>query len=328
MALFRKKTRRYSSSNNRNFQEISNKNKKTKYTLIISTVSLFMVFILAAVIITVVNNKNTTPINTETRFIEKETQVIKSGEIITINDPLLGIIEIEAVEGAAKNTYVNADFVTDENGLKSYYVDGNIASCTGIDLSEYQGSVDFEALKQSGIDYVMLRIGGRYYSEKGEMYTDSLFDEYYKGAKAAGLEVGAYFFSQAINIEEAQSEAEYIINALSGYDLDYPVAFDWETIEDDKARTDVVTGEILTDCAIEFCNTLNEAGYNTIIYSNTSLMYYMYDLERLKEYEFWVADYADYPSMYYHFTMWQYTPNGVINGIEGPVDLNICFKNY
>lgn len=264
----------------------------------------------------------------ETTFIEQKTEVVKQGEIIQINDPELGLIEIEAIEGVARNNYDKDNFRYDENGFLAYYIDGQKASCIGIDLSEFQGDVDFDALKNAGVDYVMLRLGGRFYGDEGAMYEDTRFSDYYTQAKSAGLRVGAYFFSQAASAEDAKEEGEYALRILGNKQLDYPVAFDWEIIADDDARTDGVSGEELTDIAEQFCDTVSTGGYHAIIYANTHLMYYMYDLTRMKDYEFWVADYGNFPTMYYGFSMWQYTTEGTIDGIDGTVDLNICFKNY
>lgn len=254
--------------------------------------------------------------------------IFKRGDKITVDDPVLGEIEVGAIQGAKKNTYENENFKIDENGYKAYYIDGKKASCTGIDLSEYQGDIDFYAVKNSGVDYVMLRLGGRYYSDEGMLFVDMQFDTYYEEAKKAGLDVGVYFFSQATDVSEAEDEAKFIVRKLNGKKLDYPIAFDWETIEGDNARTDYVTETELTDMAIAFCDTINEAGYRSMIYSNTTLMYFTYQLERLQDYDFWIADYEEYPSMHYLFTMWQYDTNGQVDGIDGAVDLNICLKKY
>lgn len=303
--------------------------QRTNIAKILIFISLVLVVVFAAVIIiTNISRNNELVANTETRFVEQEAEYIKKGEIITINDPLLGTIEIEAVEGFAKNTYDDDNFITGDNGMMTYYIGDEVASCMGVDLSEYQGTVDFEKVKEQGFEFVMLRIGGRYYSDEGGLYMDSNFFDYYEAAKDAGLHVGGYFFSQAATQEEAMEEANYVLSQLGNTKLDYPIAFDWEIIEGDTARTDVVTGEMLTQCAIAFCDTIKASNYDSIIYSNTSLMYYMYDLELLKDYDFWIADYENHPSMYYHFTMWQYDIEGQVDGIDGNVDMNICMKNY
>lgn len=297
-------------------------------TPLIIIVSVILIVVLAVIIITSQDNDKDSEINTETQFVEHETEYIKKGEKITIDDPLLGTIEIEAVEGFAKNLYKNDNFIIDENGMMTYYIDNEVASCMGVDLSEYQNDVDFNKLKDQGFEFVMLRIGGRYYSEEGGLYMDSRFFDYYEDAKEAGLKVGGYFFSQAKNAVEATEEANYLLSQIGDLDLDYPIAYDWEIIEGDTARTDSVSDEELTQCAIAFCDTIKNAGYNPIIYSNTALIYYKYDLSLLKDYDFWIADYENHPSMYYHFTMWQYDIEGQVDGIEGNVDMNICMKNY
>ncbi len=295
---------------------------RIKLLVILCAVLLVAVVIVATVIISGRNAES------EVEFVEHETQLVEKDEYITINDPSLGTIEIEAVEGFAKNTYINENFVIDKWGRMTYYIDGEVASAMGVDLSEYQGVVDFEKLKKQGFSFVILRIGGRYYSESGSMYVDTNLHQYYKAASDAGLKIGGYFFSQAKNAEEAIEEAEFLYTNIRGMEFDYPIAFDWELIENDTARTDSVSGEDLTNAAIAFCDAVEEYGYKPIIYTNTHLMYYKYDLERLKDYEFWIADYENTPSMYYHFTMWQYNIEGKVDGIEGNVDLNICMKNY
>lgn len=291
-------------------------------------ISIVIIAIIAVAVVTSISREGNDEPDKETLFVEHEPEIIKKGEKITINDPLLGTIEIEAVAGFPKNTYDNDSFVVDERGMMTYYMDDEVASCMGIDLSEYQGEIDFEKVKNQGYEYVILRIGGRYYGEEGAMYEDAKFSEYYEDATNAGLKVGAYFFSQAKNAEEAKEEADYVLSLLKNKKLDYPIAFDWEHIEGDEARTDNVSGADLTQAALSFCNTINEKGYKSIIYSNTYLMYYMYDLELLKDVDFWIADYEEHPSMYYNFTMWQYNIEGQVDGIEGNVDLNICMKNY
>lgn len=300
----------------------------SKKKLIIALIAIGIALIVTAIIMTIIFTDGNDEVNTETQFIEDEVITVEDDEIITINDPLLGEIYLDAVEGMAKSTYVRDNFVLDDKGLMTYTIEGKPASCMGVDLSEFQGTVDFEKLKEQGISFVILRIGGRYYSESGKMYTDTNFHQYYKAATDAGLDVGGYFFSQAKNAQEAKEEADYVMDNIRGMEFKYPIAFDWELIEGDTARTENVKGEKLTDAAIAFCETISANGYKPIIYTNTHLMYYMYDLERLKDYEFWVADYEDKPSIYYYFTMWQYTKEGQLEGISGDVDLNICLKNY
>lgn len=247
-------------------------------------------------------------------------------ETVAFTDSELGEITVKKVEGAELNTYDPAFLQNNANGYYEYVVDGKVTSEVGVDLAEYQGDVDFSAVKASGVDYVILRIGGRYYSDEGALYEDGRFDSYYEQAKNAGLKVGAYFFSQAASRADAIEEAQFVLEKLDGRSLDYPVAFDWEKIEDDAARTDNLTGGEITDVAKAFCDTINSAGYKSIIYANTSLMLQSYDFETMKDYDFWLADYREFPNMYYNFIMWQYATDGSVSGIDGAADLNICFK--
>ena len=253
---------------------------------------------------------------------------VSSGEMVTINDSVMGDIELQTVKGAEINTYTAENLVTDENGIPAYYENGKKISHLGVDLSEFQGEVDFTAMKNAGVEFVMLRIGGRYYGEDGGMYEDRLFDTNYEAAKAAGLKVGAYFFSQANSAEDAKAEAQFALNKLGDKQLSYPIALDWENIAEDNARTDNVTGDELTAIAETFCDTITAAGYKSIVYSNTQQMFIMYDFETMKDYDFWLADYREFPNMYYKFDMWQYTADGKIDGVEGTVDLNLSFTDF
>ena len=249
-------------------------------------------------------------------------------ETVAFTDSELGEVTVKKVDGAALNTYDINNLKKNDNGYYTYTVDGKVTSEIGIDLAEYQGDVDFNKVKKSGVDYVILRIGGRYYSDEGKLYEDGMFDTYYEQATSAGLKVGAYFFSQANTVEEAAEEAKYVTQKLGGRKLDYPVAFDWETIEDDEARTDGLSGKLITAMAEKFCDTVEGDGYESIVYASTSLMLQSYDFETMKDYEFWLADYREFPNMYYDFAMWQYATDGTVGGVDGAVDLNICFKPY
>lgn len=261
---------------------------------------------------------------------QKESQETDAaqGEIVTINDSEMGTVTLRPVEGAEISTYSAENLKKDANGYYEYYENGEKISHLGVDLSEYQGEVDFEKVKASGVEFVMLRIGGRFYGTEGKLYEDGAFDTYYEQAKAAGLKVGAYYFSQAASVADAQEEAAQTIKKLNGRTLDYPVAFDWENIGDDEARTDGVTGAELTSIAEAFCDAINEAGYKSIVYANAGQMFVMYDFETMKNYDFWLADYREFPTMYYNYDMWQYATDGAVDGIEGEVDLNISFTDF
>ncbi len=245
------------------------------------------------------------------------------------NDPHMGEIEIPYVEDMDKNEYETDGFSKDENGFMTYCENGKVVSHLGIDISEHQGDIDFDQVKAQGIEFVFIRIGGRGYGSEGTMYADSKFDEFYENAKNAGLKVGGYFFSQAKNAAEGKEEAQYALELLGDRELDYPLAFDWELIENEPtARTNGVSAKALTDAATAFCDEVSDSGYTPVIYINSSLIYTNYDLTQVKDYDLWHAEYTAAPSLFYNFTIWQYTNEGQIAGIDGNVDINICMKEY
>lgn len=271
-------------------------------------------------------NNNNNNSSSQTATAATDTTVKTTGNKIHINDSTLGEIWITELDGVPVNKLDNNNFSADSN-LKYYNENGKAASSEGIDVSSYSGNIDWKKVKESGIDFAMIRVGGRGYGEKGEMYTDERALEYINGAKAEGIKVGAYFFSQAVSTEEAIEEADYVKTVLGDIKLDYPVAYDWEIIKDDDARTDSVSASQATECARAFCDRVKELGYTPILYSPSRELYFKYDLSRLADIDIWYCEYANVPTFYYEFSMWQYSATGAIDGIEGAVDLNICFTN-
>lgn len=233
--------------------------------------------------------------------------------------------ETEILTDVEEHPY-NWDYLTnDENGI-SYAGDENYTYRLGIDVSKWQGNIDWEKVKADGYEFVIIRLGFRGYSQTGGMEIDSMFYQNIQGAQAAGLDVGVYFFSQAINEEEALEEAEFVIDALEGYTLQLPVVYDPELIRDQEARTNDVTGEQFTKNTIVFCEAMEEAGYSPMIYSNMVWEAFLFDMTELQKYPFWYADYEATPQTPYDFVMWQYSETGSVDGINGNVDLNILFE--
>lgn len=198
----------------------------------------------------------------------------------------------------------------------------------GIDVSYYQKVIDWKQVKASGVDYAMIRVGYRGYGSNGLILSDSYFEQNIRGALDAGLEVGVYFFSQAINVWEAEEEAAFVLDAIRGYQVTFPVIFDWEIISNPGARTNGLSSDTLTRCALAFCDKIAKAGYTPGIYFNQDVAYLHYDLSRLADYPFWLAEYRTVPTFHYHFDMWQYTAKGSVPGIDGHVDLNLCFTPF
>ena len=205
-------------------------------------------------------------------------------------------------------------------------VDGYMTCITGtyslgVDVSEYRGSINWEKVKNAGMEFAIIRVGGRGWGT-GKLYPDGKAEEYYRGAKKAGLQVGVYFFSQAISVEEALEEAQYTLSLIEGWELDLPVVFDWEYVSG-EARTANVHARTLTDCSLAFCRAVEESGREAMIYFNASQGRDLLYLEELTEYPFWLAMY-DAPMNYpYEVEFWQYTKSGSVPGIQGGTDINI-----
>lgn len=249
-----------------------------------------------------------------------------SGKKILLEDGTYGEIWIPVLENVPAFSK-NIDQLKSRNGRKFYVEDSKITSLLGVDVSVHQDNIDWTKVKESGIDFAMIRLGYRGYGT-GEAQLDENYAENIQGARDAGLDAGVYFFSQAITAEEAVEEANLVIESLDGLDVNYPVVYDWEIIYDDTARTDNISVDVLTDCCVAFCETIKNAGYTPMIYQNKRTSIFKLDLNRLNDYDFWLAEYNTEPTYYYDFDMWQYTSTGRVPGIEGDVDLNISFKDY
>ncbi|MBQ2651417.1 MAG: S-layer homology domain-containing protein [Clostridia bacterium] len=219
----------------------------------------------------------------------------------------------------------NDDNYYDKNGYKHYLGED---TWVGIDVSIHQGNIDWKKVARDGVDYAIIRVGGRGYGDEGIMYGDTNFEKNIEGALEAGLDVGVYYFSQAITVAEAREEAEYVLEQIEDYDITYPVVFDWERIGGSEARTYGLETDLLCKIANTFCSMIEEAGYTPMIYFNSYCGYVKYDLSKINRYDFWFARYNDTPGFYYDFDMWQYSDTGSVSGIKGNVDLNISFKNY
>lgn len=212
-------------------------------------------------------------------------------------------------------------------GRKNYIVDGQRVSKQGVDVSSFQGEIDWQKVKADGIEFAIIRLGYRGYGT-GRMMLDDYYEANIQGALDSGLEVGVYFFSQAISEEEAIEEAQVVLENIRKYNVTYPIIYDAEEIPSDTARTDGLTVRQLTDNAIAFCKYIEAAGYSSMIYSNKRWLLTKLDLERLIDYDIWFAGYINIPEYPYDFKIWQYTESGSVDGINGNVDLNISFMDY
>lgn len=225
-----------------------------------------------------------------------------------------------------KNNYDVTKFV-ETNGILKYVDDGKTKSFFGTDISKYQGVVDFYALKDAGVDYVMLKVGGRGYSS-GTITIDEYFVDNITKASDAGMGVGLYFYSQAITTDEAVEEANVVLNSIGERKVTYPIAFDMEFVENDTSRIEALSKADKTNIAKAFMDTIAAAGYRPILYGNKEWLIKEVDLTKLSGYEIWLSQISDLPDYPYKYSMWQYSTSGKINGINGSANMNICFLDY
>lgn len=221
-----------------------------------------------------------------------------------------------------ENPYGKFDFQYNKN---NYLFCLRQDSSAGIDVSAYQGNIDWQAVKDSGIEFAIIRLGYRGYGKAGKLVEDEYAKKNLQGAADAGLKVGAYFFSQALNIKEVDEEIEFMLKILGDSHLDMPIVLDWE-IPTAEARTANMDARTLTDIQLHFCEAIEAKGYRAMIYFNWYQSEHLYYLSELEEYPFWLAFYQDRMTYPWKVEMWQYTCTGKVPGITGDVDINVFMK--
>lgn len=273
---------------------------------------LVLIIVLAAIAVLLFSGKNR----------EEEPEVdLHEGQVL-INDGF-NDVWMTPYEDVEVNSLKKEDFGK-SNG-KVYYTGEDYDTVLGIDVSEHQKYIDWNQVAASGVKFVFVRVGYRGYTAGG-LFTDPWFRTNADGARAAGLDVGVYFYSQAVNVAEAIAEARYVLEQIEGFDITLPIMYDWEKLEDvEDARTNELDPSIVGDCGVAFCETIRAAGYDAGIYFNRQLGYYSFDLSRLKEFKFWLAVPGDFPDFYYAGNIWQYSAEGEVPGIDGYVDMNLMF---
>lgn len=229
------------------------------------------------------------------------------------------------LEKLARNTYNPDSFMADGDGVIHYYVEGERVSRKGIDVSRYQDKIDWEKVAGDDVDYAFIRLGIRGYTE-GEILEDETFERNINGALKNDIDVGVYFFTQAMSVEEAEEEAEFVIESIAPYKVTYPVVIDVEAVTSTNARGNDLTSEERTEYCIAFCEKIKEAGYTPMIYGNLKTFMLLLNIEKLEEYDKWFAYYDETYYFPYDFKIWQYTNKGKVAGIKGDVDLNISFE--
>lgn len=211
-----------------------------------------------------------------------------------------------------------------ESGEFQYVEDGSITSYKGIDVSKFQGKIDWNKVVADGVAFTFIRVGNRGYSN-GTLVEDVNFEYNIKGANAAGIKTGVYFFSQAITEEEAIEEVNFVLERIAPYQVDCPVVLDLEMIAGAEGRADSLTPEERTRIMQTFCDAVAEAGYKPMIYMNLEMAAIRVNLEELEAYDKWFAYYN--PDFYfpYEYKVWQYSEKGTVAGVPEKVDMNICF---
>lgn len=227
------------------------------------------------------------------------------------------------LEGVPANELTEDLFSSDGGSIK--YIGSDYDVLRGVDVSEHQLDIDWKQVAAFGVDYAYIRVGWRGYTEGG-LFEDVYFERNIQGALDAGLHVGVYMFSQAVTVQEAIEEADFVLERIGKYNVTLPVVFDWEKIEAAEARSHGLTMELRTDCARAFCETVKSYGYVPCVYFNRNLGYYGYDLTRLTDYEFWFSlPESGFPNFYYACDMWQYSFTETVPGIAEPTDMNLWF---
>lgn len=225
----------------------------------------------------------------------------------------------------SQNSWEDANLNILETGEYQYLQDGQVISHKGIDVSEHQGSIDWNLVAQDGVEFAFIRVGYRGY-ETGRLVEDTYFDANVQGAQAAGIKVGAYIYSQAITEEEVLEEANLVLQKIAPYHMECPIVFDVEKVAGANGRMNAISIEDRTRFAKLFCETVENAGYKPMLYYNTEMGIMMLGLDALEGYDKWFAAYREdfyYP---YAYKVWQYSQSGTVQGIQSEVDLNISFE--
>ena len=318
--------------------------KKTLKLSLKSLVTLFLAMLLIIIclaVTTIILALKTGRGSGETDFFPPEDEYIpvvndrvydfyEEDEVVILDDPYYGEIWLRAFRNVPKVSFDYSGLVLEENGRYTYSENGEVVSRTGIDVSYHQHDIDWKRVAADGIDFAIIRIGYRGY-ESGLLNLDENFHTYMRGALEAGLDVGVYFFSQALNAREAVEEANFVMENIRGYNLTFPIVYDWEIMEYDTARTNGIHPYTVTECAAAFCDTITDGGYTPMVYGSRRFALMKLDMSRIPDVDFWFAEYKDghnEPSYPYDFQIWQYASDGRVDGIEGDVDLNICFVDY
>lgn len=222
------------------------------------------------------------------------------------------------------NSYKEENLRILDNGFVEYVEGDKVISHKGIDVSKHQGDIDWQKVAADGVEFAFIRVGNRGYGS-GAIVDDMQFEKNITGAISNGIKVGVYFFSQAITVEEAKEEAEYVLQKIAPYKITCPVVLDVEKVADSEARMNKISKEERTENTLIFLETIENAGYKPMLYHNMEMATLKMDMSRLEKYEKWFAYYNKEFYYPYAYSVWQYTDKGRVDGIDGNVDMNISF---
>lgn len=269
--------------------------------------------------------------------IQEETQVPVK-ELVDV----IPIEELEIVEDTSTTQMGDSVEVSEPEpeASTSVYEVNNLVY--GIDVSHWQGNIDWSQVAAAGYKFAIIKVAGRSIGSDGNLYVDDYYEKNLQGAIANGIQVGVYFFSQALTVDEAREEASLILQKIQGYQITYPVVFDWESASGYRVNGKLNSAQ-LTEICEAFCDVVAKNGYQPMIYFNKNDWNNSVDSARLtSKYKSWLAWYwndyyytgrlwqngDDIPNVPFSYQMWQYTSTGSVPGIKGSVDMNIAFFSY
>ena len=295
------------------------KRSRTSYALVFTALVVLVILVATIAVSIVLHDPAATEPAPNEETIEHNTaeteEIWEEEEIVEEDTSPASVLHL-----LPENPYNKFDFQYDGWFLKS-----TATEClSGIDVSAYQGDIDWHQVAEAGVDFAIIRLGYRGY-ESGKLAEDKFARQNLEGAAAAGIQLGVYFFSQALTVEEAREEAQFVLEMIDPYEVAMPVVYDWEHVDNENARTNNMDPYVATDCAKAFLEVIDEAGYWPMMYFNTFQARKLFYLDQLMEYDFWLALYSDRMTFPYKVDMWQYTCTGTIPGVFGDVDVNVLF---
>lgn len=252
-------------------------------------------------------------------------QVKQEIEYRVLDDIEYLIMTEDDIDAEEEDTEVNGAAEDADGSENTELMLANGSARLGIDVSKWNRTIDWDKVKDAGVEFAIIRCGYRGASS-GALVLDPMYEENIRGAIDAGIPVGVYFFTQAVDEVEAVEEASMVISLIEDYDVDYPVFLDSESAGG-TGRADSLAAAERTKIHKAFLETIDAAGYETGIYGSRNWLNEQVNTEELSAYKTWLAEYAEIPTYENYYHMWQYTSKGTVDGIETRVDLNLCYMN-